>query len=143
MTFPTGSQVSTTELAAGTGSPAAARLQILTAIQNLNSITAEVNTVGKVVVLDSGGSVPGSSIPSTVSPANNLTLSPGTGIVKIENYLRMQILTKTAVLALTTMTTGDIALAADDVGGTNAKLCIYDGTHWKIISTLSSLSNLT
>jgi hypothetical protein len=143
MTFPSGSQVSTTELDSGSGSPANARAQILSAMQNLNLITAEVNTIGNVVVLDSAGQVPSTSIPQNITPSNNLTLAPTTGVVKIEDYLRMQIVTKATVLALTTQTIGDIVFVADDLTGTNAKLCMYNGTVWKIIGTLSSLTTLT
>lgn len=143
MTFPTGTQIATINLDSGSDSPASARADLLSAVETLNLVTAEVNTALNVVVLDSNGLLPDTAMPSTYAPSNNLTLAPTTGIVKIEDYLRLQIITKAAVLANTNMTIGDMALAADDLTGVNAKLCMYDGTVWKIIATLSTATTLT
>ena len=143
MTFPTGVQIATVTLANGAASPSAARAELLTAVQTLNAITAETNTANNVVVLDSIGLLPPTAMPNDISPDNNLTLSPGTGIVKIEDYLRLQILPKATVLANVNMSIGDIALVADDFTGANAKVCMYDGSVWKIITTLSTATTLT
>ena len=143
MTFPTGTQVLTTNLDSGSDSPASARANLLTAVETLNLVTAEVNTALNVVVLDSNGLLPSSAMPSTYGPDNNLTLAPTTGIVKVEDYLRLQIIPKAEVLANASPSIGDMALAADDLTGANAKLCMYNGTVWKIVSTLSSATTLT
>ena len=143
MTFPTGTQIATINLDSGSDSPASARADLLSAVETLNLVTAEVNTALNVVVLDSNGLLPDTAMPSTYAPNNNLTLAPTTGIVKIEDYLRLQIIPKATVLAAVDMTIGDMALAADDLTGANPKLCMYNGTVWKIVATLSTATTLT
>lgn len=143
MTFPSGSQVDTTELAAGTGNPATARAQLYLLATWFNELVASKNLANGVAVLDGGAQLLSSQFPDTFSPTGILTLSPTDGVVKIEDVLRLQIIPKADVLALTSSTIGDVALAADDLTGANAKLVMYDGTEWKIVATLSTATALT
>lgn len=143
MTFPTGVQIATVTLANGAASPSAARAELLTAVETLNAITEEVNTANNVVILDGTGLLPPEAMPNDISPSNNLTLSPATGIVKVEDYLRLQIIPKATVLANVNMSIGDICLVADDFTGANPILCMYNGSVWKIISTLNSATTLS
>lgn len=143
MTFPSGTTINTANLAAGTGNPSLARADLLAAVQAINNIIEEPNTAGNAVVLDSNALIPSTSIPSVIVTTNTLTLSPATGVVKIEDYLRLQIVPKATVLANTDQALGDLVLYADDLTGANAGIAMYDGTNWKIISVLDDLTTLS
>ena len=143
MTFPSGNQVTTTELSAGTGNPATARAQLYLLATWFNELVASKNLANGVAVLDGGAQLLSSQFPDTFSPTGILTLSPTAAVVKIENVLRLEVMPKANVLALANSTVGDMALAADDLTGANAKLCMYNGTVWKIIATLSTATTLT
>jgi hypothetical protein len=143
MAFPSGSSVTTTNLDSGTGNPAAARNDIYVMAQYVNQIIASENTALGVVTLNGSGQISSSQVPSSLAPSGILTLAPSSGFVKIQDILRLQIIPKTDLLAYADVTIGDVALAADDLSGANAKLCMFDGTNWKIVSELSTLTNLT
>lgn len=143
MTFPSGNQVTTTELAAGTGNPATARAQLYLLATWFNELVASKNLANGVAVLDGGAQLLSSQFPDTFSPTGILTLAPSAEVVKIENVLRLEVMPKANVLALANSTVGDMALAADDLTGANAKLCMYNGTVWKIIATLSTATTLS
>lgn len=143
MAFPSGNSVLTTNLNSGTGNPAAARNDIYTMAQYVNQIIASENTALGIVTLNGSAQISSSQVPSSLAPSGILTLAPSNGFVKIQDILRLQIIPTATLLAHADVTTGDVALAADDLSGANAKLCMYDGTNWKIVTTLSGLTNLT
>lgn len=142
MTFPTGNQVDTTDLSVGTGNPATARAQLNLLATWFNELVASQNAVNGVCVLNGSGQIATSMLPSSFAPTT-LTLAPVDGVVKVEDLLRLQIIPKADLIARADCTVGDVALAADDLTGANAKLCAYDGTDWKIVATLSSATTLT
>lgn len=142
MTFPSGTLL-TNGVDSGTSSPADGRQNIKDAITALNAIIDSPNTAYNVCVLDGNGQVPSTSIPGTVVTPSDLSLQPGSGVVKINDFLRLQIVTKTSVLARSYNAFGDMVLYADDLTGANAGIAIWDGSHWKIIASLSGLSNLS
>ena len=141
MTFPTGQVIPTTNLDSSSDSPASARADILQAVQTINTLVADAGGADGVLVLDGSGLIPSGVFPTYQTPTGTLTLAPTDGVVKINNVLRLQTLNKTQVLALTAAT-GDMAYCTDAVGGSTAGLCVYDGTHWKIID-LDALNNLS
>ena len=143
MAFPSGNSVTTTNLSAGTGNPATARNDIYVMAQYVNDIIASENTALGVVTLNGSAQISSSQVPSSLAPTGILTLAPTSGFVKLEDVLRMQVIVKADLLAYPDVTIGDLALAADDLAGTNAKLCMFNGTVWKIVSTLSGLTTLS
>lgn len=130
MTFPSGNVVDTTELASGTGNPATARAELYNLAVWFNQLVASQNSANGVAVLDGQGQLPSSTFPGTLAPTGILTLAPTDTIVKIEDILRLQIIPKANLLALTNSVVGDVALCADDLTGANPKLAMYDGTQW-------------
>lgn len=140
MTFPT-TTASTTNLDAGTDSPASARADLYLALQLLNQIIESADLAGGVPLLDGGGLLQGDQMPLAISPAN-LTLAPSDAVVKIEDRLRLQIMTHAQILALADPTVGDMCLACTDLTGASPKLAMYDGTNWKYIA-LSTWTTLT
>jgi hypothetical protein len=129
MTFPT-STIVTTHLDAGSDDPSLARADILDAVTKLNSIITDKNTPNGVVVLDSTGKITFSLLPDTISSStgSNLTLNPSTGIVKLQNYLRLQTVPK-ATLTTVVGNYGDIALCSNADSG-NPALAFSNGVNW-------------
>ena len=128
MSFPT-QTISTANLSSGGSDPSQARSDLLQAVQSLNTIISEKNTANGVVVLNGSGLISSTIIPSTISTtADTLTLNPNNGIVKIQNFLRLQTIPKTT---LTTIVgnAGDLALCSDADSG-NPALAISNGTNW-------------
>ena len=138
MAFPS-TAISTANLDAGTDDPSLARADLLTAVTDLNSIITEANTAGGVVVLTSSGKIGTSQVPNTISATGTQVLSPSNGVVNIQNVLRLSTLTTARANALTTNTTGDIAMISD---GDTGSLCVavYDGTNWKRIALGTTIS---
>lgn len=143
MSFPTGNSISTTNLSSGTGNPASARTDLLNMANYVNAIIDSANSANGVLVLNTSGQIGSSMVPATMAPTGILTLAPASGKIKIEDVLRLQVHTKTQVLALTDNAVGDIVLSADDLTGANAQLCVYDGSVWKIFADLSGLTTLS
>jgi len=140
MTFPT-TTASTTNLDAGTDSPSSARADLLLALQLLNQIIQSADLASGVPTLDSGGLLKGNQMPLSINPST-LTLAPTSAVVKIEDRLRLQIMTHAQILALSDPTVGDMCLACTDLTGAAPKLAMYDGTNWKYVA-LSTWTTLT
>ena len=140
MTFPTGQVIPTTSLDTSQAKPSDARVDLLLAVQTINTIVADANTASGVVVLDGAGEIPSGTLPSTYAPTGDLVLSPTSGTVKIQDVLRLQQLTTSQILALATPVVGDIALSTDGDSGDPA-ICFYDGTDWKFLA-FSGLTTL-
>jgi hypothetical protein len=141
MTFPT-TPINTTNLDSSTDNPASARVDILDAVQKLNTIIAEANTAGGVVVLTGSGRIPAGNLPDQITLASGVqVINPASGIVNIRDVLRMQQMTTEDILALVAPEAGDIAFATDG-DSTAPALCIYDGDDWRTLS-LSSLGFLS
>jgi hypothetical protein len=138
MAFPT-TAIETANLSAGTADPSLARVDLLEAVENINTIIAEKNTADGVLVLNENAQVQATMLPNTFAPTGQLTLAPSTGVVKVEDILRLQQI-PSAVLAITEGTAGDVAVASDADSGAPA-LAFYDGTEWKFLpsSVLESL----
>jgi len=140
MTFPT-TAIDTTYLSSGSADPSLARGALYSAVTYLNTIVTEANTGNGVLVLQANGTIDATVLPSTIAPSGaNLTLNPSTGIVKIQNILRLQNQPKATILATTAPVAGDLALASDVSSG--PALCMYTGSAWKYLP-LASLTTLT
>lgn len=138
MTFPS-TAITTTNLNSPSADPSLARVDLLTAVEYINTIIADKNTANGVVVLQGDGTIASTQMPTAISP-NTLTLSPVSTVVKIEDILRLQLIPSAVLKNLTTPIAGDVALSSDADGG-NPALCFYDGTAWRFqpISTWSTI----
>ena len=139
MAFPTGVVISETNLDSGTDDPSLARVDLLLAVQSLNTIIDGAGSADGVAVLDAGGRIPAAQIPATLSPsAGVMTLSPVSGVVKIQDVLRLQILDVATVSSLTG-TEGDIVYVQDGDAGSQC-LAVYDGTDWLRVTFGAAIS---
>lgn len=141
MTFPTGQVIPTTNLSSSTAKPSDARADLLTAVETINTIVADAGTAYGVVVLDGSGQVASSQLPSQYAPSDDLVLAPTTSIVKIQDILRLQQLTKANILAITGAVVGDVVMSTDADAGDPA-VCFFDGTNWKALA-LSGLTTVS
>lgn len=136
MAFPN-NQISTANLDSDADSPSLARVDLYTAVTTLNTLIAGAGAADGVCVLNSGGTIASNQIPLTVSPTGTLTLAPTSGVVKIEDVLRLQTQTTAQVQALTG-TVGDIVYTTDGDAG-SACLAVYDGTDWRVVRFMTAL----
>lgn len=150
MAFPT-SQVNTDNLDSDADNPAAARADLYDAVTKLNTIISEANGANGAALLNAGGTIDSNKLPQTIAfGSGNQIIAPSSGIVNIQDILRLTAQPKADILNLSTatLTIGDIALASDAGTywvGTNSTtassvtLCLYDGTKWVKMNTVGQL----
>lgn len=138
MAFPT-TQIGTTNLDSSSDDPSLARADLLLAVQSLNTIIAEAGGANGVALLNGSNELPSSRIPSSLSPSGTLTLSPGSGRVKIEDVLRLQQLTTDDVLALTDNQAGDLVYVTDGDSGESC-LAVYSSDQWNVVQFKGTIS---
>lgn len=139
MAFPT-SQVNTTNLDSGSDDPSLARADLLSAVQNLNTIVDGAGSAEGVALLNVSGQIPSTQIPNTIAPTTGvLTLSPSSGKIKIQDVLRLQILSYDDIQGLDNNAEGDVVYCSNGAGGSPC-LAVYNGSSWLRISLGSAIS---
>lgn len=139
MAFPT-SQINTTNLDSDTDDPSLARADLLSAVTSLNTIISEAGTSEGAAVLDINGQIPATQIPNTIAPTVGvLTLTPTSGKVKIQDVLRLQILSFDDIQGLENNAEGDVVYCSNGDAGSPC-LAVYTGTDWLRISVGSAIS---
>ena len=135
MAFPS-TQIVTTNLDSDADSPAAARVDLLDAVQKLNTIISEGGAAGGVCILDGSAQVPSTAIPLTLTPTGVLTFAPSTNIVNIQDIVRLTAQPKADILAISTGTLaqGDITVVSNASGGAPS-IAFFNGVRWQYIST--------
>ena len=135
MTFPTGTVISTDNVDSPDDDPSLARADIYNLILAVNQLIASVDAANGVLTLDAGAKIPTGYIPGTISVTGNQTLSPSTGIISIQNVLRMRQITFVQLGSLTgtaSPTAGDVVYLTDGDGGRPC-IAVYNGTNWRIV----------
>jgi len=130
MTWATAGNITTEHLNAGTDSPASAREEIKSALDELTNVANGLGQPGGAAKLDATTSrvIANSGIQSST----NITLAPASGFsVDIENILNLKPQTVAELNALTS-SEGDVAYVSNDSGG--KALAVYDGSNWKKIT---------
>lgn len=140
MAFPTGTVISTTNLDAGTDSPASARADLLQAVEALNDIIASVNDDNGVLVLTGSGKIPNSVFPPAITlSAGVQVINPADGVVNIRDVLRLQPQLTSNIESIPSPEAGDLAYAEDGDAGSPC-LAFFDGTDWLRISMGAAIS---
>jgi hypothetical protein len=132
MTFPTGLQISTSNLDSPDRDPSLARADLLSLAQAFNQVTASANAASGVVVLNASGKLAVSQLPTTLNTSGDLTLNPSTRVVNIRDVLRLQARFADDNQALTDPVGGDIIYLVDGDAGRPC-LSVYDGTDWRVV----------
>lgn len=149
MTWGNSSNVSTTNLDAGTDSPAAARVDIKNALDELTNVIDGRNTANGVPGLNASSKITASQIPDELnsSSGNNLILDPDTDKVLLEHILRLNPQTTAELNARTDIEQGDIAFCSDGDAGTEC-LAVAVGEDdsagasvWKVVSIGNAISS--
>jgi len=131
------SNVSTTNLDAGTDNPAAARPDIKAALDELTAVIDGRATANGVAPLDATGKITATYLPDEINSttATNLTLDPATGKVALEEILNLKPQTAAQLNARTDQATGDVAYCSDggdDSAGVGC-IAVYDGNDWRAV----------
>lgn len=135
MAFPTGTTISTANVASPDSDPSLARADIYNLIVAVNSLIASVNAANGVAVLDSGAKLSTAYIPGTLSPTGDQTLSPSSGIVSLRNVLRLrqiQFVQLGSMAGTASPQAGDLVYLTDGDAGQPC-ISVYDGTNWRIV----------
>jgi hypothetical protein len=133
MAFPT-TQISTTNLDSGADDPSLAREDLLDAVQKVNTIISEGGAANGVALLGSGGKLSGTQMPAQITATGVQVLNPTSGVVNIQNILRLSGRTTAELNALSSQA-GDVAFCTDggdDSAGVGC-IAVYDGNDWRAI----------
>lgn len=118
MGWGTSANVTTDHLNSATDDPSQARTEIYNAFLELQAVINGRNTANGVAGLDSSGLVPNTILPNTLisSATQNLTITPATGLVTINNTLTLTPRTVAQLEAITPVA-GQIAYCSDGAAG--------------------------
>lgn len=146
MTFPTGTQINTTNLDSPADDPNLARVDLLALVQAFNQLVASANTASGVAVLTGAGKISSSLLPGAFTQTGTLQLQPGSGRVNLQNVLRLQPLVTSDVLGgavngTDTPAQGDLVFLSDGDAGQPCLGC-YDGSGWKVIRLMTAVGDV-
>ena len=139
MTFPANANnIVTTNLDAASDDPSQARANLKAALDEITNIINARGQASGIASLDSNTLIPAAQIPNELnsSSGENLTLDPATGIVVIEDVLKLNPKTKSQLNALT-VTDGSLAFCSDEVvdsAGATGMPCYYRDGFWRRFS---------
>jgi|TARA_A100000171_G_scaffold52359_1_gene70368 hypothetical protein len=142
MAWPTNSSnIDTQHLDAGTDSPASARANIKTALDELANVIDGRNQASGVAGLDASSKISATQIPDELNStsATDLTLDPATGKINIEEILQMKPQTLAQLNARSDKEEGDLAYCSNGNSGSKC-LAVYDGSNWKVVALGATIS---
>ena len=142
MAWPTNSSnIDTQHLDAGTDSPASARANIKTALDELANVIDGRNQASGVAGLDASSKISATQIPDELntSSSTDLTLDPTTGKINIEEILHLKPQTLTELNARSDKEEGDLAYCSNGNSGSIC-LAVYDGSNWKVVALGATIS---
>jgi hypothetical protein len=140
MTFPANANnIVTTNLDAGTDDPSQARANLKSALDEITNIINARGQASGIASLDANTLIPATQIPDELnsSSGQNLTLDPATGIVVVEDIIKMNPKTKAQLNAVSGLADGMIAFCSDeavDSAGETGMPCYYRDGFWRRFS---------
>lgn len=148
MAWGNSSNVVTTNLAAGTDSPALARQDIKDAFDELVAVINGRNTANGVAGLDASSKITNSQLPDTIisSTGQDLTVDPSSDVLFLQHILRLNPQTVAELNARTDTVAGMVAFCSDGDAGTEC-IAVAVGEDdsagnptWKVVSIGSAIS---
>jgi hypothetical protein len=137
MAWPTDdTNIVTTNLDAASDSPATARADIKTALDELANVINGRGQADGVAPLGGTSKIAATYLPNTLlsSSGVDLTLQPDTNRVQIEDVVNLTPLTLAQLnSAIPTPQEGDIAYCTNGNAGSKT-LVVYNGTDWKVVA---------
>jgi hypothetical protein len=144
MTFPTGTEINTSNLDSADDDPSLARVDLYNLAVAVNSIIASVNQAQGVAVLDGSGKLAASNLSGYMNLTGDISLRPSTGIVNLRNVLRLNQISVTDIgtaLGTDTPSAGDVVFLTDGDAGQPCIAC-YDGTDFKVIRLMTQVGDV-
>jgi len=142
MAWPTNdSNIVTTNLDAGTDSPAAARPDIKAALDELANVINGRNEASGVAGLDASSKISAAQLPDEInsSASTNLTIDPTTGVVVIEDVIQLNPVAFASLPA--SPAKGQVAyLTTDGAAATKDLPIYYNGSSWRYFSDDSAVA---
>ena len=141
MAWPTNDgNISTTNLDAGTDSPAAARADLKLALDELANVINGRNEASGVAGLDASSKITNTQLPDTIvsSSSTDLTLDPATGRVVIEDVMKINPQTRADLYARSDLEDGMIAIASNGDSTVDTPV-YYAGGVWRYFSDNSEV----
>jgi hypothetical protein len=141
MAWPTNDgNISTTNLDAGTDSPAAARADLKLALDELANVINGRNQASGVAGLDASSKISNTQLPDTIvsSSSTDLTLDPATGRVVIEDVMKINPQTRADLYARSDLEDGMIAIASNGDSTVDTPV-YYAGGVWRYFSDNSEV----
>ena len=148
MAWANSSNVSTANLDAGTDSPAAARADLKSALDELVLVIDGRGTANGVAPLNASSKIANTYLPDSIisSTGADLNLAPDTGKVNLNAILNLTPQTVAQLNARTDITQGDIAFCSNGDSGTEC-LAVAVGEDdsagnpsWKVVSIGAAIS---
>ena len=140
MAWPTNStNINTTNLDSCTDSPASARADLKTALDELANVIDGRNQASGVAGLDASSKISASQIPNELNSTsgNDITLDPATSVVTVENIIKLTPQTTAQLNAQAGLADGMCAFCsdaqADSAGNQGAPVYYHDG-FWRRFS---------
>ena len=132
MAWATVGNVTTTHLDSADDSPAEARVELYNALLELQNVINGRAAVNGVASLDANTKVPSAQMPDEInsSGSTDLTLDPATGIVAVEDIIKLNPITRTAAYAVSNLADGMMAMMSDG-DSTVTKPAYYSGGVWR------------
>tara|TARA_R110000868_G_scaffold189068_1_gene431937 strand:- start:1270 stop:1695 length:426 start_codon:yes stop_codon:yes gene_type:complete len=141
MSWGNSANIITTNLDAGTDSPAASRPNLKAALDELTLVIDGRGQADGVAPLNTSSKISATYLPDELnsSGATDLTLDPSTGKVNIEEILQLKPQTLSELNARTDKEQGDLAYCSNGNAGATT-LAVYDGSNWKVVALGSTIS---
>ena len=131
----------TTNLDAGTDSPAAARPDLKAALDELTLVIDGRAQANGVAPLNASSKILATYLPDELNSSSGtaLTLDPATGKVNIEEIVNLAPQTLAQLNARTDKAEGDVAYCSNGDAGSKT-LAVYDGSNWKVVALGATIS---
>jgi hypothetical protein len=149
MAWATAANVITTNLDSGTDSPAAARVNIKAALDELVIVINGRGQVSGVAPLNASTKIDATYLPDEINSSTStaLTLDPATGKVFLEEILNLKPQTVSQLNARTDRVQGDVAFCSNGDSGTEClAVCVIEDSSaggtpvWKRIAITTAIS---
>ena len=132
MAWATAGNVTVTNLDSALDSPAEARVEIYNALIELQNVINGRGAVDGVASLDSDTRVPSAQMPNEINSASgtDLTLDPATGVVTVEDIIKLNPISRSSAYAVAAKQDGMMAMMSDG-DSTVTKPAYYAGGVWR------------
>ena len=131
----------TTNLDAGTDSPAAARPDLKAALDELTLVINGRAQADGVAPLNASSKILATYLPDELNSSSGtaLTLDPASGKVNIEEIVNLAPQTLAQLNARTDKAEGDVAYCSNGNAGSKT-VAVYDGCNWKVVALGATIS---